>query len=147
VKLAEFDLDFDCFAYKINEFGSKQRDSKDAIRHKESRATKTMVSAIVSAGENDQQGALALHGALIDPRTQTTAKFAGFQLDRMEATSFHWDQLKKMLEARSLKTGKVNIDQSMAVDALLAAVMLATWCVTQMGQQMLMKRRRPCQPL
>jgi hypothetical protein len=65
----------------------------------------------------------------------------------MEATSFHWDQLKKMLEARSLKTGKVNIDQSMAVDAVLAAVMLAAWCVTQMGQQMLMKRRRPCQPL
>ena len=96
-KLQEFYLDFNCFAYKINDFGSKKRGSREAIRRVESRATKTIVSAIVSAGDNDQQRTLALHRALIDPRTRTIAKSAGFQLDRMESISFHWDQLGRYL--------------------------------------------------
>jgi hypothetical protein len=40
----------------------------------------------------------------------------------MEAMAFHWDQLKKMLEAGSSKTGKSNIDQSLVVDKILAAI-------------------------
>jgi hypothetical protein len=40
-KLTEFTLDFDSFSYKVNEFGrTTKRDSRDAIRQAESRATK-----------------------------------------------------------------------------------------------------------
>jgi hypothetical protein len=115
-KSSEFDSDFDCFAYKINEFGRQQRVSREAVRRAESRATKATAKAIVDAGNDDQQRALALHRALID------AKSAGFKLERMGAMSFHWNQLKKMVEAGPLKTGRSNIDQSLLIDAMLAAV-------------------------
>ena len=121
-KVQDFDLDFDCFAFKSNDFDRENRGTRDAIRRAESRATLTIVSAIVSAGDNDQQRALALHRALIDPRTRRIAKSAGFQSDRMESMSFHWNQLKKMVEAGSSNTGKVNSDQSMVVDTILAAI-------------------------
>jgi hypothetical protein len=121
-KLSEFDLDFDCFAYKINEFGRQQRVSREAVRRAESRATKAIVKAIMEAGDDDQQRALALHRALIDARTRKIAKSAGFKLERMEAMSFHWNQLKKMVEAGSSKTGRSNIDQSLVIDTMLAAV-------------------------
>ena len=56
-----------CFACKFNEFRRKQRGSRVAIRQAESRATKTTVSAMMDAGDDDQQRAPALHEALIDP--------------------------------------------------------------------------------
>jgi hypothetical protein len=121
-RVLEFELDFDCFAYKTNDVGRQKRGSREAIRQAESRASKTIVSAIIDAGEDDQQRALALHRALIDPRTRQIAKSAGFKLERMEAISFHWNQLKKMVEAGSSKTGKSNIDQSLVIDTTLAAV-------------------------
>ena len=40
----------------------------------------------------------------------------------MEAISFHWDQLKKLVEAGLSKTGKVNIDQSLVIDTVLVAI-------------------------
>jgi hypothetical protein len=61
-KLSDFDLDFGCFAYKINVFGrKKQRVSRKAVRQAESRAMTTIVSAIMDAGKDDQQRALALY--------------------------------------------------------------------------------------
>ena len=54
--------------------------------------------------------------------TRNIAKSAGFKLDRMEVISFHRDQLKKLVEARSSKTGKANIDQSLVIDTVLAAI-------------------------
>jgi hypothetical protein len=87
-KLQEFDLDFGSFSYKVNEFGRKtQRDSREAIRQAESRATNKIVTAIIDAGDDDPQQALALHRSLVDARTRKLAKSAGFQLDRMEAIS------------------------------------------------------------
>jgi hypothetical protein len=99
-KLAEFDLNFSSsFSYKINEFGTKtERESCEATRQAESRATKKIVTAILAAGDNDQQRALALHGSFLDERTRKIGKSAGFMLDRMEAVSYqHWDQLKKLV--------------------------------------------------
>jgi hypothetical protein len=122
-KLSDFDLDFGCFSYKINEFGTKtKRGSSEAIRQAESRATKKIVAAILEAGDDDQQRALALHRSLIDERTRRIAKSAGFMFDRMEAMSYHWNQLKKLVEVGSSKTGKANIDQSLVIDTILAAV-------------------------
>jgi hypothetical protein len=122
-KLSEFTLDFDSFSYKINEFGRKtKRDSREAIRQAESRATKKIVTAIMDAGDDDQQRALALHRSLVDERTREIAKSAGFKSSRMEAISFHWDQLKKLVEAGSSKTGKANLDQSLVIDSILAAI-------------------------
>jgi hypothetical protein len=122
-KLSEFTLDFDSFSYKINEFGTKtKRDSREAIRQAESRATKKIVTAIMDAGDDDQQRALALHRSLVDERTREIAKSAGFKSSRMEAISFHWDQLKKLVEAGSSKTGKANIDQLLVIDSILAAI-------------------------
>jgi hypothetical protein len=44
-------------------------------------------------------------------------------LDRMETVPYHWDQLKKLVEVGSSKTGKANIDhQSLAIDTTLAAI-------------------------
>jgi hypothetical protein len=76
---------------------------------------KKTILAIVDAGDNDQQRALAQYHLLIDARTRNIAKSAGFQLDRMTAISFHWDQLKKIVEVGSSKTGKANIDQSLVI--------------------------------
>jgi hypothetical protein len=68
-KFSEFTLDFNAFSYKVNELGRKtKRDSREAIRQAESRATKKMVSAIMDAGDDNQQRALALHRSLIDER-------------------------------------------------------------------------------
>jgi hypothetical protein len=64
-KSSEFDLYFGCFSYKINEIGRKKRVSRDAVRQAKARATMTIVSAIMDAGADDQQQALALHRALI----------------------------------------------------------------------------------
>jgi hypothetical protein len=46
----------------------------------------------------------------------------GFQLDRVEALSYHWDQLKKLVAVGSSKTGKANINQSLVIDIILAAI-------------------------
>jgi hypothetical protein len=122
-KLSEFDLDFGSFSYKVNEFGAKtKRDSYEAIRQAESRATKKIVAAIMDAGDDDEQRALALHRSLIHERTRIIAKSAGFKLERMEALSYHWDQLKKLVEVGSSKTGRANIDQSLVIDTILAAI-------------------------
>jgi hypothetical protein len=40
----------------------------------------------------------------------------------MEALSYHWDQLKKLVEVGSSKTGKANIDLSLVIDTILAAI-------------------------
>jgi hypothetical protein len=76
----------------------------------------------MDAGNDNQQRALALHRLLIDERTRQIAKSAGFKSDRMEAISFHWDQLKKLVKAGSSKTGKANIDLSLVIDSILAAI-------------------------
>jgi hypothetical protein len=46
----------------------------------------------------------------------------------MEAMACHWDQLKKMVEAGSSKTGKSNIDQSLMVDTIVTAVAFDLVC-------------------
>jgi hypothetical protein len=51
----------------------------------------------MAAGGDGQQRALALHQSFLDERTRKIAKSAGFMLDRMEAVSYHWDQLKKLV--------------------------------------------------
>ena len=54
--LSEFNLDFDSFSYRMNESGTKMnRDSREAIRQAECQATKTIVTAIMDAGDDDQQ--------------------------------------------------------------------------------------------
>ncbi len=66
-KLSDFDLDFGSFSNKINEFGTKtERESCEATRKAESRATKTIVAAIMAAGDDNQQRALALHRSFLD---------------------------------------------------------------------------------
>jgi hypothetical protein len=71
--------------YKINEFGRKtHRDSHEAIHQAESRATNKIVAAIIDAGNDDQQPALALHRLLVNAQTRKIAKSADFHLDKME---------------------------------------------------------------
>jgi hypothetical protein len=53
------------------------------------RATKKIVTAIMAAGNNDGQQALALCRSFLDERTRKIAKSAGFMLDRMDAVSYH----------------------------------------------------------
>jgi hypothetical protein len=70
----------------------------------------------------NQQQALALHRSVLVERIRKIAK-AGIMLDRMEAVSYHWDQLnKKLVEVGSSKTGEANIDQSLVIDTILAAI-------------------------
>jgi hypothetical protein len=76
----------------------------------------------MDAGDDDQQRSLVLHRLLVDEQTREIAKSAGFKSGRMEAISFYWDQLKKLVKAGSSKTGKANIDQSLDIDSILAAI-------------------------
>jgi hypothetical protein len=70
-KLSESTLDFDSVSCKINKFGRKmKRDSWEAIHQAESQAKKTIVTAIMDAGNDNQQPALALHRSLIDKQTR-----------------------------------------------------------------------------
>jgi hypothetical protein len=78
-KLSEFDLNFGSFSYKIDKFGRKtQRNSREAIRQAESRATNRIVAAIIDAGDNDQQLALPLHRSLVDARTRKEQSLLAF---------------------------------------------------------------------
>jgi hypothetical protein len=90
-QLSEFTLDFCSFSYKMNEFGTKtNRDSQEAIRQAESRASKKIVNAIMDAGDADQQRALALHRALLDKRCRQVAKSAGFKTSLLLIVASRW---------------------------------------------------------
>jgi hypothetical protein len=52
------------------------------VRRAESRATKATVKAIMEAGDDDQQRALALHRALIDARTRKNSKVCWLQVGK-----------------------------------------------------------------
>ena len=75
-----------------------------------------------SAGNDDQQQGLALHRAFINEQTRGIAKTAGFKSNRMEALSFHWDQLKGLVQTGSSRTGKTNLDQSLVIDSIFAGI-------------------------
>jgi hypothetical protein len=72
--------------------------------------------------DNQQRALLKLHRSFLVLRIRKMAKSAGFMLDRMEAVSYHWDQLKKLVEVGPSKTGEANIDQSLVIDTILAAI-------------------------
>ena len=59
---------------------------------------------------------------LIDERTRGIAKTSGFKSNRMEALSFHWDQLKGLVQTGSSRTGKTNLDQSLVIDSIFAGI-------------------------
>jgi hypothetical protein len=122
-KIGSFNLDFNCFNYKVLKNGSKiERGTDEAIWQAESRATRKLVAAILESGDDDSQRALVLHRSLCHESIRCIAKSAGFQSEKMSAMTYHMDQLRGILEAGSSTKGRSNIDQTLVTDTILAAV-------------------------
>jgi hypothetical protein len=110
-------------AFALNKKGDLR--SLSASRKAKNRAVNTIVSAVQSVGNPDQQK-LALRDAILHPRIQGFAQAAGFHggAKKRKTEDFFSEQAKKMVSrARETghKKGRTNDDKASFVEAIITA--------------------------
>jgi hypothetical protein len=120
LRVSNVKLNFNAFQFRQD---GVLRLSPNAARVAKSTAISAIISAIKSAG-NEEQQALALRSVLLHEELQEIAVAAGFRSKDMEAKLFIFEQIKEMLELamkRNSRRGPTDLAKALLVDNVLIA--------------------------
>lgn len=117
------ELNCNAFQFK-NPAGEMPRASEHGVECAESRARQKIVRSIHESGDNDDQHALALFGAVKTPEIHSIAKSAGFLNEDMQINRFIVGQAREFLMKSSAGGHKKhnNNEQRAVLDAVVAAL-------------------------